>query len=70
MENFKMPEITKERQLFWQQLFDLLLGVDVPTDTAIEVEVANEVIKKSTLETPMETIRSILLEGKYMTKSS
>jgi len=70
MENFKMPEIPKERQLFWQQLFDLLLGVDVPTDTAIEVEVANEVIKKSTLETPMETIRSILLEGKYMTKSS
>ncbi len=65
-----MPEIPKERQLFWQQLFDLLLGVDVPTDTAIEVEVANEVIKKSTLETPMETIRSILLEGKYMTKSS
>ena len=65
-----MPEIPKERQLLWQQLFDLLLGVDVPTDTAIEVEVANEVIKKSTLETPMETIRSILLEGKYMTKSS
>jgi hypothetical protein len=61
MENFKMTEIPKERQPFWQQLFDLLLGVDVPTETAIEV--ADEVIHGSTLETPMETIRSMILDS-------
>jgi hypothetical protein len=61
MENFKMTEIPKERQPFWQQLFDLLLGVAVPTETAIEV--ADEVIQGSTLETPMETIRSMILDS-------
>jgi hypothetical protein len=61
MENFKMTEIPKERQPFWQQLFDLLLGVDVPPEAAIDV--ADEVIQESTLETPMETIRSMILDS-------
>jgi aconitase A len=56
-----MTEIPKERQPFWQQLFDLLLRFDVSTDIAIEV--TDEIIKQSTMETPIETIRSMILDS-------
>ena len=56
-----MTEISKERRPFWQQLFDLLLSIDVLSDIAIEV--ADEVINNSTLETPIETIRSMILDS-------
>jgi hypothetical protein len=56
-----MTEIPQERQPFRQQLFDLLLRVDVSTDIAIEV--TDEVIKQSTMETPIETIRSMILDS-------
>ncbi|MFX1465226.1 MAG: hypothetical protein ACFFA5_01965 [Promethearchaeota archaeon] len=56
-----MTETPKERQPFWQQLFDLLLKVDVSTDIAIEV--IDEVVKESTMETPIETIRSMILDN-------
>ena len=56
-----MTEIPKERQPFWQQLFDLLLRIDVSTDIAIEV--TDEIIKQSTMETPIETIRSMILDS-------
>ncbi|MFX1518744.1 MAG: hypothetical protein ACFFCD_02320 [Promethearchaeota archaeon] len=61
MENFKITEIPKERQPFWQQSLDLQLRVEIPTETAIEV--ADEVILESTLEIPMETIRSMILDS-------
>ena len=56
-----MTKIPKKRRAFWQQLLDLLLRVTVPVAQAHEV--ADEVIKKSTLETPMETIRSMILDS-------
>jgi len=61
LENYSMTEIPKERLPFWQQLFDLLLSVNVSTDIAIEV--TDEVIKQSTMETPIETIRSMILDS-------
>ena len=51
----------KSRRPFRQQILDLLLRMNVATSTAVEV--ADEVIKKSTSETPIETIRSIMLDS-------
>jgi hypothetical protein len=42
-------------------LLDLLLQINVPAKTAVEI--SREVIEKSTLDTPMETIRSIILDS-------
>lgn len=53
--------LPKNRRLFRQQILDLLLRINVATGSAVEV--ADEVIKKSTSETPMETIRSIMLDS-------
>lgn len=54
-----MPK--NNRKPFKQMLLDLLLQVNI--SATIAVEVANEVIENSTLDTPMETIRSIIVDS-------
>ncbi|MFW9831539.1 MAG: hypothetical protein ACFFD8_07165 [Candidatus Thorarchaeota archaeon] len=55
-----MSKIVKKRQPFKLQIMDLLLQHGVPTEIADEV--ASEIIKGSNEDTPIETIRVMLLD--------
>ena len=56
-----MSEVPKERRPFKLQIMDLLLQNRVAAETARDVAV--EVIENSTTETPMETIRTMILDS-------
>lgn len=55
-----MSEIPKDRRPFKQQIMDLLLQIGV--SAAMAREVAVEVITNSTIETPAETIRTMMID--------
>ena len=56
-----MSKVSRKRQPFKLQMMDLLLQIPVPAGVADEV--ASEVVKKSTKETPPETIRIMILDS-------
>lgn len=56
-----MSKISRKRQPFKLQIMDLLLQLPVSAGTAAEV--ANDVVKHSTRETPPETIRTMILDS-------
>ncbi len=56
-----MSEVPKERRSFKQQIMDLLLQIGV--SAAVARTVAVEVIAKSTIETPIETIRVMMVDS-------
>lgn len=56
-----MSKVSKKRKPFKLQIMDLLLQLPVPAGIADEV--ASEVIKHSTKDTPPETIRSIIIDS-------
>ncbi len=56
-----MSEVPKERRPFKQLIMDLLLQNKVTAESARAVAV--EVIEKSTMDTPMETIRSMIVDS-------
>jgi hypothetical protein len=56
-----MSKGSKKRQSFKLQIMDLLLQLPVPAGVADEV--ASEVVKNSTIDTPPETIRSMILDS-------
>lgn len=55
-----MAKIPKNRQIFKLQIMDLLLRFNVPAGVADKV--ANQVIVKSKINTPIETIRVMILD--------
>ncbi len=56
-----MSKVSKKRQPFRLQLMDLLL--QLPVSAEIAQEVASEVVKNSSVETPPETIRIMILDS-------
>ena len=56
-----MSKVSRKRQPFKLQIMDLLLQLPVPAGIADEV--ASEVVKNSTEETPAETIRTMILDS-------
>jgi hypothetical protein len=56
-----MSKVSRKRQPFKLQIMDLLL--QIPVSVGIADEVASEVVKKSTEETPPETIRIMILDS-------
>lgn len=56
-----MSKVSRKRQSFKLQIMDLLLQIPVPAGVADEI--ASEVVKKSTVDTPPETIRIMILDS-------
>ncbi|MFW9934269.1 MAG: hypothetical protein ACFFDU_01890 [Candidatus Thorarchaeota archaeon] len=56
-----MSKVSKKREPFKLQIMDLLLQLPVPAGIADEV--AGEVMKHSTRDTPPETIRSMIIDS-------
>ncbi|MFX1564888.1 MAG: hypothetical protein ACFFCH_02735 [Promethearchaeota archaeon] len=56
-----MSKVSRKRQPFKLMIMDLLLQLPVPAGIADEV--ASEILKKSTIETPAETIRTMILDS-------
>lgn len=56
-----MSKVPKNRQPFKLQIMDLLLQIRVPAGLADEV--ASDVVKKSDVDTPNETIRTMILDS-------
>lgn len=56
-----MSKVPRKRQPFKLQIMDLLL--QIPVSAGIADEVASEVVKHSTEETPPETTRMMILDG-------
>lgn len=56
-----MSKVSRKRQPFKFQIMDLL--PQIPVSAGIADEFASEVVKKSTEETPPETIRIMILDS-------
>ncbi|MHA2314467.1 MAG: hypothetical protein ACXACF_04180 [Candidatus Hermodarchaeia archaeon] len=65
-----MSKVEKKRQPFKLQIMDLL--IEIGLSSGIADEVASEVVKNSEEDTPIETIRIMILKGlrKYDAKAA